>query len=100
MIIRIVRMTFRPESLPAFEAIFAESKQAIRSFPGCLHLELHADAQQPHVRYTYSHWRDQTTLDAYRHSDLFGQVWPRTKALFAAAPQAFSLHRLETIAPL
>lgn len=97
MIVRIVRMKFRPEALAAFQDIFDQSKADIRRFPGCSHLELHADAKDPHVRYTYSHWRSQSDLDAYRDSSLFGQVWPATKALFAERPQAFSLTQLETV---
>lgn len=99
MIIRIVRMEFLSDQLDAFQAIFDESKQAIRSFPGCMHLELHRDINRGHVRYTYSHWQDQAALDAYRHSELFAQVWPRTKALFAARPQAFSLVEMERVEP-
>jgi quinol monooxygenase YgiN len=99
MIVRIVRMTFRPEALDAFQAIFDGSKAAIRAVPGCQHLALHGDASDPAVRYTYSHWDDQAALDAYRSSPLFGQVWPRTKALFAAKPQAFSLQLMEIVEP-
>jgi len=99
MIIRIVRMEFQADQLDAFQAIFDQSKQAIRSFPGCMHLELHRDASHDAVRYTYSHWQDQAALDAYRHSELFAQVWPRTKALFAAKPQAFSLLQMEQVEP-
>ncbi|MEM7656586.1 MAG: antibiotic biosynthesis monooxygenase family protein [Bacteroidota bacterium] len=97
MIVRIVRMEFRPEAVAEFHAIFEASKSHIRSFPGCTHLELHQDAQFPNVRWTYSHWEAQDRLDAYRQSELFGQVWPQTKALFAAKPQAFSLVLMETV---
>jgi quinol monooxygenase YgiN len=97
MIVRIVRMEFHPDNLETFQGIFDASKMAIRHFPGCLHLELHRDPRHPQVRYTYSHWRSQADLDAYRQSELFGSVWPRTKALFAAPPQAFSLERLEEV---
>ena len=97
MIVRIVRMTFQPEKLSDFQAIFDRSKHKIRAFPGCMHLELHADPQDEQVRYTYSHWRSQEDLDAYRHSELFGQVWPVTKALFAEKPRAYSLTHMETI---
>jgi len=97
MIVRIVRMTFRPEEIQAFHEIFDSSKQKIRAFPGCQHLELHQDPADPRVRYTYSHWRSQDDLNAYRHSELFGQVWPRTKALFAEKPLAYSLQHMETI---
>ena len=99
MIVRIVRMQFQADQLSAFQAIFDQSKHAIRSFPGCLHLELHADPSDPSVRYTYSHWESEEALNAYRHSDLFAGVWPKTKALFAGKPLAYSLSRLETIVP-
>lgn len=97
MIVRIVRMVFEPDQVAAFEALFAQHKHQIRSVPGCLHLELHRDAANPHVRYTYSHWTDQDALNAYRDSQLFGKVWPKTKALFADKPTAFSLVHQETV---
>ena len=91
MITRIVRMEFQPEKVDAFLEIFNENKKMIRHFPGVHHLELHRDLNQQNVFYTYSLWDNQEALDAYRHSELFGSVWPRTKALFAKKPQAFSL---------
>ncbi|MEO0468799.1 MAG: antibiotic biosynthesis monooxygenase family protein [Bacteroidota bacterium] len=97
MIIRIVRMQFQADQLSAFQAIFDQSKASIRRFPGCLHLELHADQHDPSVRYTYSHWTSEEALNAYRKSDLFGAVWPKTKALFAGKPFAYSLIRLESV---
>ncbi|RMG71630.1 MAG: antibiotic biosynthesis monooxygenase [Bacteroidetes bacterium] len=99
MLIRLVRMRFRPETLETFEALFAQHKIAIRQVSGCLHLELHGDPGDPLVRYTLSHWDRQADLDAYRKSPLFGLVWPQTKALFSEAPQAYSLVHRETIVP-
>lgn len=97
MITRIVRMEFEPEQVGAFLEIFNASRQQIRHFPGVHRLELHRDAHQANVYYTYSHWESQEHLDAYRKSELFGQVWPRTKALFAAPPQAYSLVRQQIV---
>jgi len=91
MIKRIVRMEFRPEEVDTFLAIFNASKAQIRHFPGVHSLELLRDQQHAHVFYTLSLWESTDALNAYRHSELFGSVWPRTKALFAARPQAFSL---------
>ncbi len=56
MLIRIVKMTFIPEYIPAFQAIFHRSERKIRYFPGCMHLELWQEAAQPDVFCTYSHW--------------------------------------------
>ena len=91
MIIRVVRMTFIPEQVAAFLTLFHESAPHIRQQPGCRYLELWQDAENPTVYCTYSHWDDVAALNAYRKSALFGEVWPATKRLFAAAPAAFSV---------
>ena len=93
MLLRIVRLTLLPERVPEFLALFRDSEVAIRQQPGCQHLELWQDADQPHIYCTYSHWHDAAALDAYRRSALFGQVWPATKRLLAAPAQAFSVVR-------
>jgi quinol monooxygenase YgiN len=91
MLIRIVRMTFREEHTEDFRRIFRESQELIRQQPGCQHVELWQDADDPRVFCTYSHWESVAALNAYRRSELFGQVWPATKVLFAAPAQAFSV---------
>ncbi|GHA78085.1 putative quinol monooxygenase [Pontibacter akesuensis] len=95
MIIRIVRMTFLPEKTGEFLEIFRSSKDKIRAFDGCQHVELLQDVNQPNVYSTYSHWQSETHLNAYRDSELFGQVWPATKKLFSDKPQAWSLQQVE-----
>ena len=96
VLIRIVRMTFRPDALAAFMAIFDASAPKIRAFPGCLHLELWQDDDDPHILTTHSHWTDSAALDRYRQSDVFKQTWAKTKPLFAAPPLAFSNHALRS----
>src|SRR3954467_4657948 len=93
MIIRIVKMTFQPEKVNEFLELFERSKQSIRNMPGCTHLELLNDVSAPNIFFTYSYWENETHLDHYRNSDVFGDVWPRTKVLFAAEPKAWSLSR-------
>ncbi|GAB3637206.1 putative quinol monooxygenase [Hymenobacter arcticus] len=91
MLIRIVRLTLSPERVSDFLALFRQSESRIRQQPGCQHLELWQDADQPHIYCTHSHWADAAALDAYRRSALFGEVWPATKRLLAAPAQAFSV---------
>ena len=91
MITRIVRMTFVPEHVPTFIAIWEGSKAKIRAMDGCHSVELLADATDPNVWHTFSHWESTAHLDAYRGSEVFGSVWPATKALFAAKAVAFSM---------
>lgn len=94
MLIRIVRMTFQEDKLADFTAIFNDSKDRIRQFPGCRHLELLSDLDQPAVRLTYSLWDGPDALEAYRRSELFRTTWAATKVLFADKPVAFSAGRL------
>ncbi|MBC7892936.1 MAG: antibiotic biosynthesis monooxygenase [Sphingobacteriaceae bacterium] len=95
MLIRIVRMTFRPEAVAEFEAIFNGSKDRIRAFPGCRHLELLSDLDQPNIFCTYSHWDGPEALEAYRQSEFFKMTWAKTKGLFAEKAVAFSVERMQ-----
>lgn len=90
MLIRVVRMTFQPDKLTEFEAIFLASRDKIRAFPGCRFLELWQDLDNPNVRITHSHWESAAALEAYRNSELFKTTWAATKVLFADKPLAFS----------
>ncbi len=99
MLIRIVRMTFRPDGVEAFLNIFHRSKDKIRAFEGCLHLELLRDLDNPAIFTTYSHWTGPEALEAYRQSALFQTTWAATKVLFADKPLAFSSNRLVEVAP-
>ncbi|MFM2377259.1 MAG: hypothetical protein RLZZ165_2356 [Bacteroidota bacterium] len=86
-------MEFDPEKVADFLALFNATKSQIRHFPGVQHLELHRDAKKSNVFYTYSIWESEEALEAYRVSPLFESVWSRTKILFSARPQAFSLRQ-------
>ena len=97
MLVRTVRMTFQPDKLSEFHAIFDRSKHHIRAFPGNRHLELLRDPGNPAVRMTYSLWESADALEAYRQSDLFRTTWAATKALFAERPVAFSGESLEVV---
>ena len=91
MIIRIVKMEFEQGSISDFLDIFAASRDKIRSFPGCVHLQLLQGEADPCVFFTYSHWEREQDLDVYRNSELFRSVWRNTRKLFRAAPHAWSL---------
>ncbi len=94
MIKRIVRLQFKTEHVPAFLAIFEESKNKIRHFPGCQHLELLQEAGQEAIFCTFSRWDSLEALENYRHSELFIGTWARTKVLFSDKPQAWSFEEI------
>lgn len=94
MLVRIVRMTFRPESVPDFLQNFELNREMIRNYPGCKHLELWRDHHFENIFITYSYWENEDALNQYLDSELFKSVWSYTKALFAEKPQAFSSKKL------
>ncbi|NVK83603.1 MAG: antibiotic biosynthesis monooxygenase [Cytophagia bacterium] len=94
MLIRIVRMTFKPEEVEPFLELFDQTKEKIRHFPGCKHLELMKDYNDPNIFVTYSYWESEEHLNQYRSSPLFGEVWQATKAKFADKPVAFSSKKI------
>lgn len=88
MLKRLVKLQFQEDKVNDFIQIFEETKQRIRHFPGCQHLELWRTGN---TFFTYSIWETEAALDHYRHSELFKTTWARTKALFSAKPEAWSL---------
>jgi quinol monooxygenase YgiN len=92
MIKRIVKMTFREETVAVFIGeVFEQSKNRIRAFPGCRHMELLQHTGTPHILFTLSMWDDEAALEMYRQSELFRSTWAQTKALFAAPAEAWSV---------
>ena len=91
MLIRIVKLTFKEENIPSFEALFDETKETIRNFEGCQFLELYQDKEHPNIFFTYSKWENDMHLEAYRNSEFFKFIWGRTKKLFQDKPEAWSV---------
>ena len=94
VIIRIVKMTFLPEKISEFQSIFEKCQNDIKQMPGCLHLELWRDVDNPNIFVTYSHWETEEYLNTYRNTEFFGLIWKRTKALFADKSLAFSVEKV------
>lgn len=89
--IRIVKMSFRPECVEDFQQLFEERKAIIRTQEGCTHLELLRDINHPNVFFTYSFWEEPKYLEQYRNSEFFADTWAKTKALFAEKAAAWSV---------
>ena len=97
MLIRIVKMKFKPETIDSFKVIFKNNKEKIRHFEGCLHLELYQDQNDSSLFFTYSYWESEQHLDTYRNSELFKSIWATTKVGFSEQPEAWSLNKLEEL---
>lgn len=90
MIIRMVKMHFRPEDIGNFQSLFYEVKPFIESFEGCQGVKLLQDQSTPEIFFTLSHWDSEQNLDLYRKSELFAGTWTKTKAMFSAKAHAWS----------
>lgn len=84
-------MTFKVENIEAFKTLFNSKKELIAAVEGCSHVELLQDTDNETIFFTYSLWDDPNYLEAYRNSELFKDVWAKTKVLFDAKPEAWSL---------
>lgn len=88
---RIVKMTFKSEFCILFEQYFDQIRNQVGNQPGCYGVKLLKDlSPDSGIYFTYSTWVDQKSLDAYRNTELFGEVWPKVKAWFGDKPEAWS----------
>jgi quinol monooxygenase YgiN len=97
MLVRIVKMGFYEQNVAAFLKHFEANKKKIRSFDGCTFLELYRDKNDTNVFFTYSYWESDDALENYRKSDIFANVWAKTKPLFNIKPEAWSVDKLESL---
>jgi heme-degrading monooxygenase HmoA len=84
-------MSFEPNKVADFLALFETVKHQIASFEGCEGLSLLRDANASNVLLTYSYWQSEKHLNHYRYSELFKQTWAQTKILFNDKPVAWSM---------
>ncbi len=90
-------MSFDPLKIEEFLHNFHNSKDKIRNFEGCSFLELYRDKKHTNIFFTYSYWNSEENLENYRNSDLFKEVWGKTKVLFNELPQAWSVDKLVSL---
>jgi heme-degrading monooxygenase HmoA len=91
MIVRIVKLRISKEETKDFCMFFNSKKSKIEEFKGCIKVELLQDTKESNQYFTHSHWEDEQSLDNYRNSVFFKNVWNNTKLYFCGKPQAWSL---------
>ena len=97
MLVRIVKLSFHQDKIPAFLENFELVKNQIRNFPGNRLLELYQDKTNTSIFFTYSYWDSEEDLENYRKSELFTEVWDFTKQLFNDKPGAWSVDKLDRL---
>ncbi|WP_299227872.1 putative quinol monooxygenase [uncultured Psychroserpens sp.] len=97
MFVRIVKMSFDSSKINEFLISFENKKHHIRAFDGCEFLELYRDKHNTNIFFTYSYWTAEANLENYKRSDLFKAIWSKTKPLFNAKPEAWSVEKLVSL---
>lgn len=97
MIVRIVKMQFQEDKITAFIENFEQVKHQIRGFEGNQFLELYQDKTDNRIFFTYSYWINEESLENYRKSEIFKEVWTYTKALFSDKPEAWSVEKVVSL---
>jgi len=97
MLVRIVKLSISNDNIEQFKANFEASKEAIRGFKGCQFLELYQEKHNKNLFFTYSYWISEEDLNNYRNSDLFKGIWAKTKPMFNAKPEAWSVNKLHSL---
>jgi hypothetical protein len=90
-------MSFNEPQINAFLENFNQNKHKIRNFNGCNLLELYRDQNNTSTFFTYSYWESEKHLNLYRNSELFKTVWAKTKTMFNAKPEAWSVNTVESL---
>ena len=91
MILRLVKMEFMSKNTSEFLTYFESINHKIKQMPGLVNLKLYQDVNNPNIMFTHSTWLNEEALENYKKSKLFGEVWPKTKKLFASEAVAWSL---------
>ncbi len=97
MLIRIVKLHFHEDNIETFLFDFELIKHKIRGFKGNKLVELHQDFNNPNIFFTYTYWESEMDLENYRQSDLFKEIWSKTKLLFNAKAEAWSVKNLVSL---
>ena len=90
-------MSFDDSKIESFLENFNKNKEKIRNFDGCSFLELYQDKNNSTTFFTYSYWKSEAHLQAYRNSELFKSVWTKTKKMFNNKPEAWSVNKVESL---
>ncbi len=96
MITRLVKLDLSHDKAEKFKEIFDHYKEKIKAQEGCHHVELLQDKNDPSLFFTHSVWESEEHLNLYRKSELFGEVWPKTKTFFTNKAEAWSLNKIST----
>lgn len=90
MITRIVKMVFQEDKTDIFKEFSKTIVNKIASSKGCHKVNILQDKNNKNTFFSYSLWDSEDDLNNYRSSELFIDIWSKTKVMFADKPLAWS----------
>ena len=87
-------MEIKPNNVSAFVNIFKTNKNTITTFDGCQSVYLFRHINNQNIFFTYSIWDSESSLNKYRESNTFKDIWSKTKPLFSNKAKAWSLEEI------
>lgn len=91
MMTRIVRLSFKLQHRQEFLNIFEKHKASIQKFSGFHQIKLLEEIGNKGVFFTHSIWQKEESLEEYRASEYFKEIWTTIKPWFNERAQAWSL---------
>jgi quinol monooxygenase YgiN len=96
MLTRIVKLNISSNHIEDFINLFNDNKSKILNFSGCNHVEIMREFDNENIFFTYSHWQNTSSLEKYRESSTFKEIWKKTKTYFCDKPEAWSLKKINS----
>ncbi len=93
MIVRIVKLQFDERTHEEAQKHLLSMVPNVRSWPGCIHLEVLFDENRVGRIVTYSHWESIKALNEYRCSEVFRDFWTVVKPYLASPTEAWTMRR-------
>ena len=90
-------MSFQSQSLAEFLDFINKHKNKIRNFNGCRLLEIYQEQDDASTIFSYSHWDSIESLENYRKSKLFRELWATTKTWFKEPPEAWTVDKIDPV---
>ena len=87
-------MEFEADKVEAFKSIFQENQSKIAAQKGCYSVQLLQDIHESNIFFTYSIWDSESSLNKYRESNTFKDIWSKTKPLFSSKAKAWSVEEI------
>ena len=87
-------MEFMDDKVENFIKLFQTNKDKILAFDGCQSVDLLRDINTKNIFFTYSIWESESSLNKYRESNTFKDIWSKTKPLFSNKAKAWSVKEI------